>query len=341
MRSLKVNAFAWLAGLAAAGSVWAADPLTDAAVVYSHQALNGHSYFAVSLKGPSSPAVAVPHDHVILVDTSASQVGEHRTMAIEVLRGLWSALPATDRVQVSAIDMQSTSLTLDFVSPEQAAAQSMAILQNRLPAGATDLMSALNAAMSQIQTGRASSIVYIGDGMSSAHLIQPSEMQALVTKLRERQIPIHGFAVGANKDLRLVGNLAQMTGGMALIDHESLDAAAVGQQLATAIDLPVVYPTSLAVHWKDAEVIPQQPLPLRSDRETFYLARGHWATGASLSVQTPEGRVDLERSRSQVPSGESILGRFLGRGHCRQRPASAVCRSPVPASGEAILRRSR
>ena len=310
MRSLKVNAFAWLAGLAAVSPVWAADPITDAAVVYSHQALDGHSYFAVSLKGPSKPAVAVPHDHVILVDTSASQVGEHRTMAIEVLRGLLSALPATDRVQVSAIDMQSTSLTKGFVSPELASTQSMDTLQNRLPAGATDLMSALNAATAQIQTGRASSIVYIGDGMSSAHLIQASEMQALVTKLRERQIPIHGFAVGANKDLRLVGNLAQMTGGMALIDHESLDAVAVGQQLATAIDLPVIYPTSLAVHWKDAEVVPQQPLPLRSDRETFYLARGQWAVGASLSVQTPEGELSWNVPEAKFRQGNQYLAGF-------------------------------
>lgn len=334
MRSLKVNAFTWLAGLAAVSTVWAADPITDAAVVYSHQALDGHSYFAVSLKGPSSQAVAVPHDHVILVDTSASQVGEHRTMAIEVLRELLAAIPATDRVQVSAIDMQSTSLTSGFVSPEQASTQSIPTLQNRLPAGATDLMSALNTATAQIQPGRASSIVYIGDGMSSAHLIQSRDLQSLVANLRERQIPIHGFAVGANKDLRLVGNLAQMTGGMALIDHESLDAATAGKQLATAIDLPVIYPTSLAVHWKDAEVVPQQPLPLRSDRETFYLARGQWATGASLSVQTPEGELSWNVPEAKYRQGNQYLTGFWNE-------AAAANGQQVPLAGVQFLQAAR
>ncbi len=334
MRSFKVNAFAWLAGLAAVSPVWATDPITDAAVVYSHQALDGHSYFAVSLKGPSSQAPAVPHDHVILVDTSASQVGEHRTMAIEVLAALLAALPETDRVQVSAIDMQSTSLTNGFVSPQQAATLSITTLQNRLPAGATDLLSALNTATAQIQTGRASSIVYIGDGMSSAQLIQLDEMQALVTSLRDRQIPIHGFAVGANKDLRLVGNLAQMTGGMALIDHESIEAATIGQQLATAIDLPVIYPTSLAVHWQDAEVVPQQALPLRSDRETFYLARGQWAAGASLSVQTSEGELSWNVPEAKFQKGNQYLAGFWDE-------ATASNGLTVPFAGVKFLQAAR
>jgi hypothetical protein len=86
MRSLKVNAFAWLASVAIAGPAFAADPAS--AELYSHQALDGHSYYAVSLKGPAQPTSLAPHDHLILVDTSASQVGEHRTMAINVLKEL-------------------------------------------------------------------------------------------------------------------------------------------------------------------------------------------------------------------------------------------------------------
>ncbi len=338
MRSLKVNAFAWMASLALVGSVSAADPIaasiTDAAVLYSHQALDGHSYFAVSVKGPVHVGAVLPHDHVILVDTSASQVGEHRTMAIDVLKELLSALPATDRVQVSAIDVQSTPMTQGFVSPARAIEQSIAKLQNRLPAGATDLLSALNSAAAQIETGRASSIVYLGDGMSTAHLFQQGELQTLVTSLRDRQIPIHGFAVGANKDLRLLGTLAQTTGGLAVIDEMSTDAATVGQRLATAIDLPVVYPTSLAVHWADAEVMPQQPLPLRSDRETIYLARGQWAEGASLSVQTTTGELSWNVPEAKFRQGNQHLAGFWDQ-------ASASNGLSVPFAGVQFLNASR
>ena len=312
MRSLKVNAFAWLSGLALAGTVVtagfvsAASPVTDAAVLYSHQALDGNSYFAISVQGPTRNVEAVPHDHVILIDTSASQVGEHRAMALDVLQELLAALPGTDRVQVNAIDVRTTSLTKGFVAPQQALDSAIPTLKTRLPAGATDLLTALNAASEQIEKGRESSIVYIGDGMSTAHLLQLNELESLVNSLRERHIPIHGFAVGANKDLRLLGTLAQTTGGMALIDDSVQKADAVGQQLANAIDLPVIYPTSLKVEW-DAQVVPQQPLPLRSDRATFYLARGQWSAGAALSVKTPEGDLSWSVPTAKYSQGNQFL----------------------------------
>ncbi len=334
MRSLKVNAFAWLAGLALVGSVSAADTITDAAVLYSHQALDGHSYFAVSLQGPTTAALAKPHDHVILIDTSASQVGEHRTMAIAVLREMLGAMPATDRVQISAIDVRSTLMTKGFVTPAQAASQAIATLENRLPAGATDLLPAMTSAAEQLQGERAGSIVYIGDGMSSARLLETVELQTLVSGLRDRHIPIHGFAVGANKDLRLLGNLAQTTGGFALIDDSTQTASIVGQRLAVAIDLPVTYPTSLAVHWTNAEVLPQQPLPLRSDRETVYLARGQWAIGAALTVQTAEGELTWNVPEAKFRQGNQYLTGFWNQ-------ASATQGLSVPFAGVNFLNAAR
>lgn len=305
MRSLKVNAFAWLASVAIAGPAFAAD--SPSAELYSHQAIDGHSYYALSVKGPAQPTSLAPHDHLILVDTSASQVGEHRTMAINVLKELLASLPTSDRVQIHAIDLKSTVLTKGFVSPSVAATQALPVLQSRLPAGATDLLSALGTASKTFEKGRDSSIVYIGDGMSAAHLLQKNELQDLVTDLRDRHIPIHGFAVGANKDLLLMGVLAQSTGGLAVIDEASLSAAQVGKTLADAIDRPVTYPTSLSVHWSGAEVLPQQPLPMRSDRETIYIARGQWQSGASLSVQTTEGEVSWKVPDVKYQQGNKNL----------------------------------
>lgn len=332
MRSLKVNAFAWLASVAIAGPAFAADPAT--AELYSHQALDGHSYYAVSLKGPAQPTSLAPHDHLILVDTSASQVGEHRTMAINVLKELLASLPATDRVQIHAIDVKSTALTKGFVSPASAAKETLPVLQSRLPAGATDLLAALRTASNSFEKGRESSIVYIGDGMSSAHLLQPKELQETVSNLRERQIPIHGFAVGANKDLLLLGVLAEATGGMALIDNSELKAMEVGKTLAEAIDRPVLYPTSLSVHWSGAEVLPQQPLPLRSDRETIYIARGQWEAGASLSVQTSEGELSWNVPDAKYQQGNQTLAGIW-------QQAESTGGLVVPFAGVAFLNASR
>ncbi len=131
------------------------------------------------------------------------------------------------------------------------------------------------------------------------------------------RVPIHGFAVGANKDLLLLGVLAEATGGMALIDNSELKATEVGKTLAEAIDRPVLYPTSLSVHWSGAEVLPQQPLPLRSDRETIYIARGQWEAGASLSVQTSEGELSWNVPDAKYQQGNQTLA---GSGSRRNRP---------------------
>lgn len=332
MRSLKVNAFAWLAGVAIGAPLYAADPFT--AELYSHQALDGHSYYAVSVRGPVQPTSVAPHDHLILVDTSASQVGEHRTMAINVLKELLSSLPETDRVQIHAIDLKSTVVTKGYVSPGEAARQALPVLQSRLPAGATDLLAALNTAAGSLQSGNDSSIVYIGDGMSSAHLLQQKELQTVVTDFRDRHIPIHGFMVGANKDLQLLGILAQTTGGFALIDDPSQTAAQVGKTLATAIDRPVIYPTSLTVKWGGAEVLPQQALPLRSDRETIYLARGQWQSGASLGVQTSDGELMWSVPNAKYQQGNQNLAGVW-------QQAETTAGLAVPFAGVDFLNASR
>ena len=72
----------------------------------------GESTFALALKAERSalPA-AVPHDHIVLIDTSASQIGEHRKQSIGVLKEFLAALPATDRASVFAVDVTATSLT--------------------------------------------------------------------------------------------------------------------------------------------------------------------------------------------------------------------------------------
>lgn len=51
--------------------VLAAAPPTDSAILRSFDAPDGETYLAVSLRSDDLPNSVVPHDHVILVDTSA------------------------------------------------------------------------------------------------------------------------------------------------------------------------------------------------------------------------------------------------------------------------------
>src|SRR5690606_28593328 len=78
------------------------------ATIYRHQTPDDAQYFALALEAPKLPAPKVAVRHlVILVDTSASQVGEHRRQTLEVVESLLSLLPAEDRVTLFAVDVMT------------------------------------------------------------------------------------------------------------------------------------------------------------------------------------------------------------------------------------------
>ncbi|REK25793.1 MAG: VWA domain-containing protein, partial [Planctomycetota bacterium] len=274
-----------------------AEPDQSPAVVHSYTTPQGETYFAIGLQGEELPNRPQPHDHVILVDTSASQIGEHRLQSFAVLRELLESLPVNDRVAVSAVDLTYESLTEGFAAPEKALAQAMPQLESRFPAGTTDLPNALQAALRSMRGDRPGSVIYIGDGMSIANLLEKGDLQSLISEFRGREIPVHSFAVGSNTDLQLLGVLAQWTGGVVMTDNADdpeQSAETIGRELARAVDLPVVFPSDLRVASSGVALLPNEPLPLRSDRRTVYLGRG--AAGTNDSVRMTVSFDDQKRT---------------------------------------------
>jgi hypothetical protein len=265
-------------------------------IVRTYESPLGESFGAISVKMPRSAGQTASGeqgglDHAVLVDTSASQVGEHREFAFAALRTFLESLPEGDRVAVFAVDVKTVPLTEGLVSAPDALTAALDQLEERFPAGSTDLPQALETATETLAHSERGSVLLIGDGMSAAHLLQMEQVQSLTEDFRNRRIPIHAFAVGASKDLRLLGTLGMETGGFVMQDEwgpQSLDSEQVGALLAEVVARPVFYPTEVTPKWESAELLPNRPLPIRSDRETVFLTRGELAPGASLAVSDGE-----------------------------------------------------
>ncbi|MCA9053877.1 MAG: VWA domain-containing protein [Planctomycetaceae bacterium] len=270
----------------AAGFCSAAD---EAAHIRSFNAPTGENYYSISLTAGADAQPAVPHDHILLVDTSASQVGDYRQQTLAVAAGLLRSLPETDRVSVVAVDLASTGMTDGLVSPAAAIETGLAGLQRRFPAGATNLLSALQTAKAQLTGDRPGTIIFLGDGMSTAHLLNSEELTGLLSDLRNHRIPVHSLAIGPNKDVRLLGILAAQTGGALLVDDWRNDdaepAQELGRELAVAANQPVWYPVAMET---DADVLPTQALPIRGDRSTVLVGRGH-VEGKTISLTSAAG----------------------------------------------------
>ncbi|MGE3999337.1 MAG: hypothetical protein AB7I48_03910, partial [Planctomycetaceae bacterium] len=270
---------ALLVGLSASLSV-----AGQTAEVHSFNAPDGETYYAVSLSGETllRPAAAQV-DHVILFDTSASQVGEHRQHALAVVDGFLKALPAGDRVSLFAVDVEAVPMTDGSVAPAAALSKGMPVLRSRFPAGSTNIVAALNAALERLSAGTSESILYIGDGMSTAHLVQTTEMQELLGRLQTRRIPVHTIAVGPNTDKQMLGILSRHTGGRAMSDDGS-DAASQARTMAAAMRLPVFYPHRIQFSAPVDGMLAEQPMPMRADQETIYLGRGQFPQSAMITL---------------------------------------------------------
>lgn len=284
-----------IALFAAAFSVSAATPeestepgRVPTATLYSHVPAEGASVFALALETGPLPAAREtgPKHHVVLIDTSASQVGEHRRQALDVLEWFLGFLPRDDRVALIAVDVNTQRLTQDFIAPQSAAArEALSRLERRVPLGATDLRGGLTAARTALNGQGSGSVLYLGDGMSTAELIASPELRSLLADFRDRRIPIHSYAIGPRTDLHLLGVLAQQTGGVVLFDRadEKRDAAEnVARRLAAAVAVPVFYPANLEASPALGMLLPASPLPLRSDRPTVYLSAGRPAADATV-----------------------------------------------------------
>ncbi len=311
------------------GNLWAADgPLfpgrtaqTSAAMsnasVYSMTDATNTTYMALMVKAANLPTVQESRDHVVLFDTSASQIGAHRKQALSVVRELFAKLPQGDRVSLMAVDLQTQSITQGWTDPRGDAAQdALKTLSRRAPLGATDLAGGLDEALSRVTGERPTSIIYIGDGMSMAELLDAGETGQLVRRLAMQRVPVHSYAVGPKKDLQLLGILAQQTGGVVLFDSASEvqdQPASVAAKLASATHAPIYYPDEIALNDDRLEMLPREALPLRADRDTVYLVKGRTDDAVNVSITGDRPEMSLSVSPSEFQRRNTFVRNLWNR----------------------------
>lgn len=289
MKKTILSRLIWAPALAASFG-WAnlcqADLLAPARVVKSTHA-DGKVVQALQFQLQESQLKAiggtVAHDHIIFFDTSASQVGAHRQHGLAVLDALLRSLPVDARVRLYSIDVGAEPLTSEFAAAKSDIVRDgRAALDGRIPLGATNMEAVARTALAAKDAEHTCSIIYIGDGMSTADLLETKELRDLVGELRNQQIAFHAYGVGPAINLQVLGVLAHQTGGYIDFDYRfdnganknelSQVAADRGGKLAAAVERPVFYPTHVSLN--SAPEISLPLLPLRSDRETIHVIRG-------------------------------------------------------------------
>ncbi|MCR4415824.1 MAG: hypothetical protein NUV77_25700, partial [Thermoguttaceae bacterium] len=249
--------------------------------------------------------------------TSAAQFGEYREKSLGALKGLLQSLGPNDRVHLLAADLNTVALTKGPVapnSPDMAAALDK--LQQREPAGSTDLEKALTTALGAFadEAGVGKAIVYLGDGTSRANLLGPQKQDQLTSALVAKRVPVIAYAVGANIDQQVLGYLAAATGGV-VCDAEKTAGEAAGKALASAARTPVYWPKSATWPAAFTEVLPKRLPPLRPDRDAVLIGtyKGQGPFDVKLTVEGPSGEQSLawKIAAAEVRDENSYLPRIV------------------------------
>nr|MBA3480357.1 VWA domain-containing protein [Pirellulales bacterium] len=295
--------------VAMAGSAVAAD---SARLATYRQ--DGETSYALSLTAdmPNKEVDAV--DVVVLFDTSASQQGAYRETAIESLKALIAGLRPSDRVQVVAVDLNARPLNKDFAAAaDPAVAEALTALGQQAPLGTTDLGAALDAAVKQFEMAESGSraIVYIGDGISMANLLDAPTLAPLVAKMQAARVPVSSYAVGPETDPQLLAVLANQTGGNVYIgepmvwqdeaagvtdararEENTRNADVAGKALAGWSRAAVMWPSKAQVPDVLGQVYPTSIPPLRADRDTILVGRTPADLTASVELTVQAAGAD-------------------------------------------------
>ena len=293
------------------------------ALVHDYTAMDGRHRYAVGLQLETPTLRDGAVQHVVLVDTSASQVGEYRDRGLAVLDAYLAALPSDDRASVVAYDVRPTQVAA-AQSPADARTAAAANLATRAPAGSSDMLTAIEMAVSELPSGGV--VTLICDGMSVADLVQPSELVPVAATARERGIAIQSFAIGSNVDLQLLGVLANQTGGVVVLDGDE-SSETLAKQLADAARIQPVAGGTITLTGVDGELI-GDALPLRSDRMTYRLAIGEPSSKIGIEY---DGRTLDATVRDQ---GNTFLRPIAGE-------ADATDGVVNPLAGDVVLNAAR
>ncbi len=261
-------------------------PGADAVVFRTVQLADSH--FAVAIKS-QRPSILVKR-HIVLVDTSASQTGKFRGNSLQVLNSLGSVLPQDHQVLVVAVDSTFDALSDDFVAPgSNEFAAAIQKLSDRTPMGATDLGACLKRAVALADVELPASLLYIGDGVSSANLLSSHDLSQIVTSMNDAQISFHAILLGPKVDTELSGILANQTGGTTQYPTRNA-AQVVAQDLSEAISIAPEFVSNLASNDVTLLLACPSRVALRSDRHTIVFGKGAPARELVLTANDERGQ---------------------------------------------------
>ena len=219
-----------------------------------------------------------PRDYILVVDSSQSMVGERFARTTQLVTGVVAEMDRRDRFTVLACDATCQSKPGGPRPPSsEAAGEVQQWLSTLRPAGASDLLAAMNEAArvaGQSPSDRDVRVIYFGDGVATVGHRQAGPIRAEVDRLTQsRELSFTTVGVGVDSDAMVLSAIARSGGGHYIPFVPGQRTSAVALRV-----LETTYGVSLRdprIEWPAGvtEVAPASLPTLRAGEEVVVAAR--------------------------------------------------------------------
>lgn len=278
------------------------------------EAASDGGYAAVVVSAPAAPAKRGTLRCTLVLDRSATSLGDADAVARPLVRSLFGALAGTDRIAVAGSDRVAWSAPADAA---RAIEQSWST-----PAGAFDLTRVLSALRPE-----GSPIVLVTSGLVA-------DDRAAIAAAQKLGVPVHVIGVGPAPGRATLVQLASVSGGTVRFAIAGDDLAALAKAALADVASP---PPALTVTWGTldaSEVVPGTLARLGAGQATLVLARVKRAQPANARARGDLFAIEVLPASRAVDGATSAMGP-LARRWARNRLDELVAQRATAATIQA------
>jgi hypothetical protein len=281
--------------------------------VLTYRTKDGNLLFALQIKPKLDTAFATkPCDYLIMVDTSASQIGKPLADARMLAQEMAKAAHSDDRIAIWTVNIPDATkaLTKGFQDPKAAGVkEAVKVLRSQVvPLGDTDLKKGLQKAIASFEndSSRQRAIILLGDGMSIHNPITPADRALLCEEMVKNEIAFFPIPLGPRLDPQNLHGFASGTGGAVIRVGSKDKVEDTVKRLRTAVAAPILYTSAFRVPAASvAEFFPTRLPPLRTDAATLVVGNLKDTQKLSYIIEGTAGGKDVRLETSEtVPQPE-------------------------------------
>ncbi|MGH2550292.1 MAG: VIT and vWA domain-containing protein, partial [Thermomicrobiales bacterium] len=196
------------------------------------------TFLLLAAPGISASQAVIAKDVIVVLDTSGSMEGQKLEQAKGALTTVLNRLNAEDRFTIVEFSTGVRTYSNELL-PASSAPDAISWVSNLESTGGTDINGALQQAMSLVQEGRPTYVLFLTDGLPTEGEIEIPAILDNVDVAAPDDIRLFSFGVGDDVDTILLDTLSQQHHGASAYvrPEESIDAA-VGE-LYGKISTPV------------------------------------------------------------------------------------------------------